>query len=104
MSTARPRTPAWVRSPASGRNSPIFRIGLQPSGADLHLNTRQPQLTRQMQEETAMIDLIDLARNTQRTMCLMLSAVIVAVSLSLGAYGSQAPVRAGYSVTITQLQ
>lgn len=51
-----------------------------------------------------MIALIGRARNAQRTMCLMLSAVIVAVSLSLGAYGSQEPLRAGYSVTITQLQ
>jgi hypothetical protein len=46
----------------------------------------------------------DFTRNTQRAMCLTLSAVIVAVSLSLGAYGSQAPLLDGYSVTITQLQ
>jgi hypothetical protein len=51
-----------------------------------------------------MFALIDFTRNTQRAMCLTLSAVIVAVSLSFGAYGSQAPLRAGYSVTITQLQ
>ena len=83
----------------------MFCFRLQPSGSDLHLNTRQPQLMRKIQEEeTAMFALIDFTRNTQRAMCLTLSAVIVAVSLSLGAYGSQAPLHAGYSVTITQLQ
>ena len=51
-----------------------------------------------------MFALIDFTRNTQRAMCRTLSAVIVAVSLPLGAYGSQAPLRAGYSVTVTQLQ
>jgi len=56
------------------------------------------------EEETAMFALIDFTRNTQRAMCLTLAAVIVGASLSLGAYGSQAPLHAGYSVTITQLQ
>lgn len=76
----------------------MFRIALQASGSDLHLNLRQKQ------QETAMFALIDFTRNTQRAMCLTLSAVIVAVSLSLGAYGLQAPPQPGYSVTITQLQ
>lgn len=51
-----------------------------------------------------MLALIDFTRNTQRATCLMLSAVIVMASLSLGAYGSQAPLHSGYSVTIAQLQ
>jgi hypothetical protein len=50
-----------------------------------------------------MLTITDFTRNAQRAVCLMLSAVIVAASLSLGAYGSQAPLRHGYSVTITQL-
>jgi hypothetical protein len=98
------RNAAPACSPVSDRNSPTFRVALQPSGSDLHLNLRQQQLARQMQQETTMFALIDFTRNTQRAMCLTLSAVIVAVSLSLGAYGSQAPLHPGYSVTITQLQ
>jgi hypothetical protein len=51
-----------------------------------------------------MFAITDFTGNAQRAVCLMLSAVIVAASLSLGAYGSQASLRDGYSVTITQLQ
>jgi hypothetical protein len=51
-----------------------------------------------------MFAITDFTRNTQRAVCLMLSAVIVAATLSLGAYESQAALREGYSVTITQLQ
>jgi hypothetical protein len=50
-----------------------------------------------------MFAITDFARNTQRTVCLMLSAVIVSAGLSLGAYEWQAPLH-GYSITITQLQ
>ncbi len=40
---------------------------------------------------------------TQRAVCMLLSAVIVAVSLSLGAYGAERAANLGYSVTVTQL-
>jgi hypothetical protein len=45
----------------------------------------------------------EFSRNTQRTLCMLLSAAIVTVSLSLGVLGAQ-PVEHGYSVTVTQIQ
>jgi hypothetical protein len=50
-----------------------------------------------------MFAFIEFSRNTQRAVCMLLSAVIVAASLSAGAYGAQAALHDGYSVTITQL-
>lgn len=43
-------------------------------------------------------------QNVQRTVCMVLSAVIVTAILSLGAYGARHAAHGGYSVTITQLQ
>ncbi len=44
---------------------------------------------------------IEFSRNAQRAICLLMSAVIVAASLSLGAYQAQALiVQASYSVTV----
>jgi hypothetical protein len=51
-----------------------------------------------------MFALTDLSRNAQRTVCMLLSVVIVAASLSLGAYRAQSALHSGYSVTVTQLQ
>lgn len=51
-----------------------------------------------------MFALTEFGRNTQRTVCMLLSAVIVTASLSLGALGAQLPMHDGYSVTVTQLQ
>lgn len=51
-----------------------------------------------------MYAVLELSRNTQRSLCILASAVIVAASLSLGAYGAQSMLHAGYSVTVTQLQ
>jgi hypothetical protein len=51
-----------------------------------------------------MIAFTEFGRSTRQALCMVFSAVIVAASLSLGAYGSQAPLHDGYSVTITQLQ
>jgi hypothetical protein len=51
-----------------------------------------------------MFALTEFSRSTQHTICMVMSAVIVAFSLSLGAYGSQSQLHDGYSVTITQLQ
>jgi hypothetical protein len=59
---------------------------------------------RQTLQETAMFALTKLSRSTQRAVCMLVAAVIVAASLTIGAYGSQAPLHEGYSVTITQLQ
>lgn len=46
----------------------------------------------------------ELSRTTQRTVCTLVSAVIVAAWLGLGAYGAQSVLHHGYSVTVTQLQ
>ncbi len=45
-----------------------------------------------------------ISRNTQTAVCMILSAVIVSVSLSLGAFAAERATHDGYSVTITQLQ
>jgi len=50
-----------------------------------------------------MFTFTEFSRVTQRTVCMVMSAVIVAASLSLGALGSQSALNDGYSVTITQL-
>jgi hypothetical protein len=46
----------------------------------------------------------DISRNTQTAVCMFLSAVIVSVSLSLGALAAERAAHNGYSVTITQIQ
>lgn len=51
-----------------------------------------------------MFALTEFSRNIQRAVCMLAAAVIVAASLSLAAYESQAPLHGGYSVTVTQLQ
>lgn len=51
-----------------------------------------------------MFSLTEFSRIAQRAVCLLASAVIVTVSLSLGAFEAQSAVHDGYSVTITQLQ
>jgi hypothetical protein len=45
-----------------------------------------------------------ISRNSQAVVCMFLSAVIVSVSLSLGAFAAASAAHDGYSVTITQLQ
>lgn len=51
-----------------------------------------------------MFTLTEISRSTQRAVCMVMSAVIVAASLSLGAIGVQsAAAHEGYSVTVTQL-
>jgi hypothetical protein len=50
-----------------------------------------------------MYALTELSRVTQRAVCMVLAAVIVASSLSLGALGAHQAEHDGYSVTITQL-
>lgn len=55
-------------------------------------------------KEIVMFALTEFSRNIQRAVCMLAAAVIVAASLSLAAYESQAPLHGGYSVTVTQLQ
>ncbi|MGH8177032.1 MAG: hypothetical protein ACREV5_12295 [Steroidobacter sp.] len=51
-----------------------------------------------------MFAITEFSRITQRAVCMVLSAVIVTASLSLGALGAQSAVlQDGYSVTVTQL-
>jgi hypothetical protein len=45
-----------------------------------------------------------ISRKTQNIVCMILSAVIVSSSLSLGAGAADRAAHDGYSVTITQIQ
>lgn len=45
-----------------------------------------------------------ISRKTQTAVCMILSAVIVSVSLSLGAFMADRAAHHGYSVTVTQIQ
>jgi len=54
--------------------------------------------------ESVMFAFTEFSRSTRHALCMLMSAVIVAASLSFGAYESQTPLHPGYSVTITQLQ
>lgn len=51
-----------------------------------------------------MYALTQMSRNTQRTVCTVMAAVIVTLWLSLGAYGAEMAAHPGYSVTVTQIQ
>jgi len=55
-------------------------------------------------KEIAMYALTQMSRTTQRTVCTVVSAVIVTLWLSLGAYGAEMVAHPGYSVTVTQIQ
>jgi hypothetical protein len=54
--------------------------------------------------EKAMFAIIEFSRNTQRTLCMLMSVAIVALTVSFNAYEAQSALHDGYSVTITQLQ
>jgi hypothetical protein len=45
-----------------------------------------------------------ISRKAQNVVCMILSAVIVSSSLSLGAFAAERAADDGYSVTITQIQ
>jgi hypothetical protein len=47
--------------------------------------------------------IVEYSRTTQRTVCMVLSAVIVAGWLTLGALSAQSALHNAYAVTITQL-
>jgi hypothetical protein len=44
------------------------------------------------------------SRKTQSAICMILSAVIVSVGLSLGAFAAEHAAHLGYTVTVTQIQ
>jgi hypothetical protein len=46
-----------------------------------------------------MFAVLEFSRNAQRTVCMLMSAVIVAASLSLGAYGAQSMLHDTSSLT-----
>ena len=46
----------------------------------------------------------EISRKAQSAICMMLSAVIVSASLSLGAFAAEYAANDGYSVTVTQIQ
>jgi hypothetical protein len=50
-----------------------------------------------------MFSLTQVSRSTQQYICMALSALIVTVSLSLGAFAADAAAQVNYSVTITQI-
>ena len=51
-----------------------------------------------------MFAVTEFSRSTQRFVCMLMAAVIVAGSLALGAFEAQPKLHGGYSVTVTQLQ
>jgi hypothetical protein len=68
-------------------------------------NTAITRMTLKIEsKEIAMYALNQMSQTTQRTVCTVVSAVIVALWLSLGAYGAEMAAHPGYSVTVTQIQ
>jgi hypothetical protein len=55
-------------------------------------------------KEITMYALNQMSQATQRTLFAVVSAVIVTLWLSLGAYGAEMAAHPGYSVTVTQIQ
>jgi hypothetical protein len=55
-------------------------------------------------KESVMFAIAQVGRTTQHIVCGFLAAVIVAASLSVGAFGAQSALHEGYSVTITQIE
>jgi len=99
-SVPRPR-PASLAGPAmsfTGKTSD----GVTPErGAASCLQPRDNADTQKRLEEIAMFSVT--GRKFQNAVCMILSAVIVSVSLSLGAFAAERAEHSGYSVTITQV-
>jgi hypothetical protein len=55
-------------------------------------------------KESVMFANNQISRSAQRVVCIARAAIIVAASLSIGAFGAQSALHDSYSVTITQLQ
>ena len=67
-------------------------------------NTAITRMIDEESKENTMYALNQMSLTTQRTVCTVVSAVIVTLWLSLGAYGAEMAAHPGYSVTITQIQ
>lgn len=50
-----------------------------------------------------MFSFTEISRTTQQFICMTLATVIVAASLTIGAFGAHALTNPGYTITITQL-
>lgn len=67
--------------------------------------TNKPRNNAETQRETKeTVMFTSISRNTQNVVCMVLSAVIVSASLSLGAFAADRAAHDGYSVTVTQIQ
>ena len=51
-----------------------------------------------------MFALTEISQVTQRAVCMLMAAVIVAASIGIGAFAAQSAEHPGYSITIAQLQ
>jgi hypothetical protein len=67
-------------------------------------STAITRISDEESKEIAMYALNQMSRTTQHTVSAVVSAVIVAFWLSLGAYGAELAAHPGYSVTVTQIQ
>jgi hypothetical protein len=66
--------------------------GLSPAATRAWIIASEEQTPQQRgmpQRRVIMFAVLEFSRNAQRTICMLMSAVIVAASLSLGAYGAQ---------------
>jgi hypothetical protein len=68
----------------------------------LNNNTAITRTLQRKEEEKVMFTAI--SRKTQTAVCMTLSAVIVSIGLSLGAFAADRAAHDGYSVTVTQIQ
>jgi hypothetical protein len=92
---SRPQLTGWLSSAAT------FPRNI----ASQFTNTAITRLALKIEsKEIAMYALNQMSRTTQRTVFAVVSAVIVTLWLSLGAYGAEMAAHPGYSVTITQIQ
>jgi hypothetical protein len=88
------------------RSSPISHPAAQPFSAHSHLSLGTPQFRGicSSDKEITMVALTGFSRKTQRALCLLVAVVVVAASLSFGAYKTHSAFNSGYTVTVTQLQ
>jgi hypothetical protein len=96
-------TPAVLTEalPVARRNWPVgCRFAARSSLQSFPTGKQSQHRTK----ETAMFALTQITRSTQQYVCMALSALIVAASLSMGAYAAESAAHADYQVTITQIQ
>jgi hypothetical protein len=90
----RPQLAGWLSSTATFPRSIASEL----------TNTAITRMSDEESKEIAMYALTQMSRTTQHTVSAVVSAVIVAFWLSIGAYGAELAAHPGYSVTITQIQ